>query len=57
MAIVEALPQFQSLSEETVLQALAETDPNNPIGLEVARLINGYTENLKSHIEQLGYFP
>jgi hypothetical protein len=38
MAIVEASPPFRSLSEEAVLQALADTDTSNPVAAEVARL-------------------
>jgi hypothetical protein len=51
--IVKAKPQFQALSEEAVLSALA--DPENPIAVEVARLIGGYTRNFQCHVERLGY--
>jgi hypothetical protein len=55
--IVKAKPQFQALSEETVLSALADTDPENPIAVEVARLIDGYTRNFQRRVERLGYMP
>jgi hypothetical protein len=35
------------------------TTPNsgNPIAVEVARLIEGYSENFRAHVERLGYIP
>jgi hypothetical protein len=57
MTIVEASEPFRSLSEEAILEALADPAHNNTVALEVARLISGYTENFKRHVEQLGYFP
>jgi hypothetical protein len=39
------------------MAALGGTDPGNPIAVEVARLIEGYTENFRAHVERLGYFP
>ena len=55
--VVEPKPEFRSLSEESVLVALADTDPENAIAAEVARLIAGYTQNFSEHIERLGYLP
>jgi hypothetical protein len=34
-----------------------DPDPGNPIAVEVARLIEGYTENFRAHVERLGYIP
>lgn len=55
MTPVEPKLEFQHLSEDTVLAALA--DPTNPVAAEVARLIAGYTANFESHVERLGYIP
>ena len=54
---VKTKPQFHTLSEEAVLAALADPDPENPIAVEVARLIGGYTRNFQRHVERLGYMP
>lgn len=55
--IVEPKPEFQALDEATILAALDDPDPENPIAKEVARLVTGYTENFKRHVERLGYMP
>jgi hypothetical protein len=39
------------------MAALDDPDPGNPIAVEVARLIEGYTENFRAHVERLGYIP
>lgn len=50
-------PQFTSLTEAEVMAALNDPDPANPIAVEVARLISGYVENFRAHVERLGYIP
>jgi len=55
--IVEPKPEFRALAEAQVLQALDDPDPANPIAVEVARLIAGYTANFKAHVERLGHIP
>jgi hypothetical protein len=55
--VVAPAPQFTGLTEAEVMAALADPDPGNPIALEVARLMEGYTENFRAHVERLGYFP
>ena len=55
--IVEPKPAFRGLTEAQVLQELDDPDPENPIALEVARLIEGYTANFKAHVERLGSIP
>ena len=55
MTTVEPKPEFRLLSEDTVLAALAA--PTNPVAVEVARLVAGYTANFKSYVERLGYIP
>ena len=50
-------PEFAKLTESEVMTALADTDPNNPIAYEVARLVEAYTENFRAYIERLGHFP
>ena len=39
------------------MQELDDPDPENPIALEVARLIEGYTANFKAHVVRLGTLP
>jgi len=55
--IVEPQSEFQSLSEEEVLDALADPDSGNLIAAEVARLITAYTENFIRHVEKLTHLP
>jgi hypothetical protein len=55
--IVAPAPQFTGLSEAEIMAALNDPDPGNPIAVEVARLIEGYTENFRTHVERLGYIP
>jgi hypothetical protein len=50
-------PQFTSLTEAEIMAALNNPDPANPIAVEVARLIEGYGENFRAHVERLGYIP
>jgi 2-methylaconitate cis-trans-isomerase PrpF len=54
---VEPNPEFRSLAENTVAAALQDPDASNPIAIEVARLIDGYTGNFKQHVERLGRIP
>jgi hypothetical protein len=55
--IVSPAPQFTSLTEAEVMAALNDPDPGNPIAVEVARLITGYSENFRAHVETLGRIP
>ena len=55
--IVTPAPQLTGLSEAEVMAALNDRDLANPIACEVARLIEGYTENFRAHVERLGYMP
>lgn len=55
--IVAPKPEFLCLTEQAVLAALDDRDPANPITIEVARLVTGYTSNFRSHVERLGTFP
>jgi hypothetical protein len=48
------LPEFTALSEAEVLRSLDDPGPENPVANEVARLITGYAENFKAHLERLG---
>jgi hypothetical protein len=50
-------PQFISLTEAEVLAALDDPNTANPIAVEVARLIAGYGENFRAHVQRLGYIP
>jgi len=54
---VESKPEFHPLAEDAVVAALQDPDPANPIAIEVARLIDGYTRNFHAHVQQLGRIP
>ena len=57
LMIVEPKPEFHSLDEAAVLAALEDPNEENPIAKEIARLIAGYTENFRTHVERLGRIP
>jgi hypothetical protein len=57
MTVIEPKPEFRSLSEGAVWEALEDTDAKNPVAVEVARLISGYTANFRKAVERLGYMP
>jgi hypothetical protein len=40
-----------------VLSALGDSDPANPIAVEISRLVTAYTKNLRDHVERLGHIP
>jgi len=50
-------PPFRALDEEAIRAALADPNPENPVAVEVARLIGGYTKNFQHHVERLGHIP
>jgi hypothetical protein len=54
---VEPKPEYRSLTEDAVIAALQDPDPANPIAVEVARLIDGYTSNFHAHVRRLGHIP
>lgn len=47
-------PEFQNLTEDEIFKALNEPDENNPIAHEIARLIDGYTENFYHMVKNTG---
>ena len=55
--IVEPLPHFRTLSEAAVIEALSSPDAAHPVAVEVARLIAGYSANVKALVKRLGYLP
>src|ERR1700681_2827346 len=55
--VISPAPQLTRLTEAEGMAALADPDPGNPIAVEVARLIEGYSENFRAHVEGLGYIP
>jgi hypothetical protein len=55
--IIFPVPEFTGLTEAEDMAALNDRDPSNSIAVEVARLIAGYTENFRAHVERLGYIP
>jgi hypothetical protein len=57
MALIASKAEFRELDERAVIEALKDTNPANPIAVEVARLISGYMENFEKHVKQLGYMP
>ena len=50
-------PEFRAVSEADVMAALGDPDPQNPIALEVARLIEGYTANFAAYVQRIGFIP
>jgi hypothetical protein len=54
---IEPADEFKRLSEQQVMEALADQDPRNPVAVEVARLVTGYGENFAAHCQQLGRIP
>jgi hypothetical protein len=54
---VDPKPEFRSLDEASVVSALRDLDPGNPIPIEVARLIHGYTTNFHAHVQRMGCIP
>ncbi len=54
---VESKPEFHPLAEDAVVAALQDPDPANPIAIEVARLIEGYTTNFHEQVQRLGRIP
>jgi hypothetical protein len=54
---VEPKPEFRLLAEDAVVAALQDPDPANPIAVEVARLIDGYTRNFDASVRRLGRIP
>jgi hypothetical protein len=56
--IVKSRPQFRSLTEQAVLETLMDdSDMENPIRMEVARLLRAYGEEFQRHVKRLGYMP
>jgi hypothetical protein len=55
--VISPAAQFSGLSEAEIMAALNDPDPGNPVAVEVARIIEGYTENFRAHVERLGYIP
>jgi hypothetical protein len=55
--LVQPQPEFVGLTEAEIMTALQDHDPSNPVACEVARLIAGYTENFRAHVERLGRIP
>ena len=57
MKPIHAKSEFQQLEESSVAQALEDSNPANPIAVEVARLVEGYTQNFAEHVKNLGEIP
>ena len=55
--LVEPHPEFCSLTEAEIERALADPDPGNPIAVEIARLVHGYTANFQALVQRLGRIP
>ncbi len=54
---VKAKGEFADVPEDAVWDALNDPDPDNPVAAEVGRLIEGYTSNFQTHVEELGHIP
>ena len=57
MTIVKTKPELQAVSEAAVMEALADTNPQNPVAMEVARMVASYAVNFQRHVERSGSFP
>ena len=57
MNIIKAKPEFSALTVDEVTAALEDVDPENPIAVEIARLVDGYATNFAAHVEKLGSVP
>jgi hypothetical protein len=57
MPVIEPKSKFRALSEDAVMKALEDTDAENPVAVEVARLITGYMGNFQREVKRLGYMP
>lgn len=47
-------PEFKALNVAAITDALKDKDPNNPVKVEVARLVRDYTTELRKHAEKNG---
>ena len=57
MKIVEASQEFHALSQDDVMDALEDINPDNPIAVEISRLMDGYLSNFTEHVEKIGHIP
>lgn len=55
--IVATTPEFAALTAEEVRAALNDLDEDNPIAIEVARLLKAYTANFAEHVWKSGRMP
>lgn len=55
--IIQPHAEFRSLTEAEIKEALADPDPDNPIAVEIARLVQGYTANFQALVQRLGRIP
>lgn len=49
-----AKPEFKALDVAAVTEALKDKDPQHPVKIEVSRLINDYTAQLRTHAQANG---
>ena len=57
MTPISAKSEFRGLEESSIVKALDDPDPANPIAVEVARLVEAYTQNFAEHVENLASLP
>ena len=57
MTPVSTMPEFKDISEDEVQAALDDPNPDNPIAVELARLMDGYMANFTEHVEKIGHIP
>ena len=57
MTPVSTMPEFKDISEDEVQAALDDPNPDNPIAVELARLMDGYMANFTAHAEKIGHIP
>jgi hypothetical protein len=52
--LVEPHAEFRCLNEEEIERALADPDPDNPITVEIARLVQAYRVDFQALVRRLG---
>ena len=57
MTPVHTKSEFVDFSESEVFDALNDENPDNPIAVEIARLMQGYMKNFTEHVEKIGNVP
>ncbi|MEZ0226791.1 MAG: hypothetical protein ACAH83_19700 [Alphaproteobacteria bacterium] len=54
VSFAAAKPEFKALDVAAITAALKDKDPQNPVKLEVNRLIRDYTQRIRQHAKENG---